>query len=172
MNKKYIVILAVLAVAIFAFGAHFATAGPVEIQVGETTISFLPLIIHSKAADAPPGVLYVFNTGAETSGNIGGRSIMGEICTNEDPESHFCSIEEIEHARTTNGVYYLVDFAASWVDVIDASQGAWSDIGLNCAGWSSENDQHTGFVLSAFAASLDVVACDSSAKVACCKQIP
>lgn len=172
MNKKQIFIFAVLAFAVFALGAQLATAEPVELRIGSTTISFLPFIVTTKAAEAPPGVLYVFSTGFETGGNVGGRSFMGEICTNEDPNAHFCSMEEIENARVTNGVYFLVDFVSSWVDVIDFSQGGWSDVGLNCAGWSSENDLHTGFVLSAFASSLDVVTCDSLARVACCKQIP
>jgi hypothetical protein len=49
MNKKYIVILAILAVGIFALGVHLATAGPVEVQIGDNTISFLPLVMNTKA---------------------------------------------------------------------------------------------------------------------------
>jgi hypothetical protein len=170
MSKKYIVILAVMAVGIFALGVHLATAGTVEVQIGDTTISFLPLVMTSKAADTPPGVLYVFNAGYETNGDVGGRSLMGEICTNADPESHFCSMEEIENARVTNGVYFLVDFNASWADVVEINTGGWSS-GLNCSGWTSDAGEG-GFILSSFASSLDFVTCDNTADVACCKQIP
>jgi hypothetical protein len=95
MNKKQIFVFAVLAVLIFALGAQLAAAQPVELRIGNTTISFLPLVVTTKAADAPSGVLYVFPSETKTNGDAGGRALMNDICPNEDSQAHFCRREEI-----------------------------------------------------------------------------
>jgi hypothetical protein len=53
MSKRHILILAVLAVCIFVLGGQLATAKPVEVKVGNSQISFLPLIFTSDA-ESPP----------------------------------------------------------------------------------------------------------------------
>ena len=61
MNKKHIFFLSILTISIFILGAYAAKAETVSIRIGNMQISYLPLVITSKAAEAPPGVLYVFS---------------------------------------------------------------------------------------------------------------
>jgi len=74
--------------------------------IGNMEISFLPLIITSRTADVPPGVLYVFSSTDNTKGNGGGRVSMGEFCYADDPESHLCTYQDIKEAANTMGIAY------------------------------------------------------------------
>ena len=50
MNKKQIAIFSLLAVAIFALGVYAANAEPISLRIGNTSISFLPLVLGTDAA--------------------------------------------------------------------------------------------------------------------------
>ena len=170
MNKKYILILALLAVGIFALGAHLATAGPVEVQIGDNTISFLPLIITSKAADAPPGVLYVFSSIDDTTGDAGGRSLMDQSCFNMDANSHFCNLSEINNAFSTTGVFFSPTFEISWVDNA-TEENLWFT--GNCDGWLTSDPAYDGAFIYDYGYSLGTGGgCHSTLKIACCKWMP
>jgi len=183
MNKKQIFVLAFLFIFIFTLGVKAATAQPVTIRVGATEIVFFPLVMRSVAAEAPPGVLYVFSSTTTTSGDAGGRDGMGDICPTEDPESHFCSLYEIENAWTTTGVFFHPTFLSSWVDlplrlgtkqsdvdgyVIDS---LWPSMETNCMSWSSDT-LGTGTHILGSAAAVSETACSDTLSVACCKQMP
>jgi len=170
MNKKHIVILAVLAVVIFILGAHAATANPLSVQIGSITISFLPLVITSQAADAPSGVLYVFSSTATTNGNPGGRLAMNDICPSQDPDSHFCRREEIENAWITTGVYFDTSMQDSWVEAFYSSD--WSEGANNCDAWTYETSGDNGHAIVNGAHSLTSRTCDTILAVACCKWMP
>jgi len=184
VKKKTIFIYAMLAIIIFFLGAQAATAYPVTIRIGDTEIIFLPLILKSKAADAPSGVLYVFSSTTTSDGNAGGRSLMGDICPTEDPDSHFCSLHEIENAWTTTGVYFNSAFQTSWVDVpvklgsihvLDSGQysgSVWHGQDENCGSWNSSDSDYSGRVITDNASVVGGQNCGMPVPVACCKQIP
>jgi len=183
MNKKQIFVFALLGILVFALGAQLATAQPVEIRIGNTTIQFLPLIMTTKAADAPPGVLYVFPSTATMDGSAGGRDDMGDICFTQDPESHLCSLQEIENAWVTTGVHFSNSFSKSWVDnpsflgtIYPDSSGdprnsSWGSVGEygNCASWSLDIAGPYGTVILASGAEIFYEDCDSELPIACCK---
>jgi len=170
MNKKQILIFAVLAIVIFALGAQLATAQPVELRIGNTEISFLPLIVTTKAADAPPGVLYVFSLPLSTQGDVGGRPAIMDLCPTEDPESHFCSLEEIENAWAATGVFFSSSLENAWVDTFSATY--WVSDTDNCNGWTSSDSAHSGYTISEYFVARATYGCHSSMSVACCKQMP
>ena len=186
MNKKQLLILSVLVIVIFTLGAYAAKAEPVSIRIGSTSISFLPLIIKSMAAEAPPGVLYVFSSTAATDGSAGGRNTIGDICPNENPDAHFCSLQEIENAWATTGVYFSDPFSQSWLDNPpllgtrypdsngDPKTSIWSSTGDygNCGSWSFDIAGMKGTVIMDSALSVFSATCDSTLPVACCKQMP
>jgi hypothetical protein len=186
MNKKQIFVFAFLAVVIFVLGAQAATAQPVSLRVGNTVIQFFPLILSSRAAEAPPGVLYVFSSTATTDGSAGGRDDIGDICPTEDTGSHFCSLQEIENAWATTGVYFSNPFTKSWVDNPDLlgtlypdSNGDprnsdWPSVGEygNCGSWSQDFSGAYGSVIDVSAVNVYYSDCDISLPVACCKQMP
>lgn len=167
MEKRYILIMAVLAVGIFALGVHLATAGPVEVQIGDTTVSFLPLVMTSKAAEAPTGVLYVFPSTDPTDGYAGGRAAIEQICPDQDPDSHFCSLEEIENAIGTSGIYFENPFYAAWLD----NFSTWNSETENCNGWI-DNTSFDGLNIVPAARAISDAPCSTSQPVACCKQMP
>lgn len=169
MNKIYIFIFSILAVVIFILGAQAATANPVSVQIGTTTISFLPLVITSQAADAPSGVLYVFSSTATTSGNAGGRGAMNDICPSEDPDSHFCRREEIENAWITKGVYFNPSMTNSWLEYFPGTDWAMGD---NCDAWSSDSEFEYGWIIVEPAHECGTRDCNTVQAVACCKWIP
>jgi hypothetical protein len=184
MNKKQVFILAVLAIVIFALGAQLATAQPVEIRVGDTLINLFPLVISSKAAEAPPGVLYVFPSTTKTDGDPGGRDVMGDICFTEDPDSHFCSLHEIEHAWVETGIYFTTPYTETWVDYPkelgtyypDSSTGlinpsAWAHWDENCNGWMDNTEVGMGMMID-IARTVRKRFCNYSRPIACCKQMP
>jgi len=189
MKRKNIIIFAALAVIIFFLGAQAATANPVSIRIGDTEIIFLPLILRSKAADAPSGVLYVFPSTTTTDGDAGGRSLMGDICPTEDPNAHFCSVHEIENAWSTTGVYFHSSFQQSWVDyptnlgtkVIKSdynnADSSWASDSPNykrgnCWGWTNNADDKYGVAIRDYAVTLESLSCDEALPLACCKQVP
>ena len=191
MKKKYILILSVMAIGIFALGVHLATVGAVEMQIGDTTFSFLPLIISSKAQGPPAGVLYVFSSTTTTTGDLGGRSGAGSFCQLEDHDAHFCNVYEIEEAMVSTGVHFSDPFQTSWVDFpqllgtynpdIDtgrARRSDWYDEDYpsdgygNCGAWSSDNSANNGATIWESGDTPSTALCDQSLKAACCKQMP
>ena len=186
MNKKHILTLSMLAIVIFVLGAYAAKAEPVSIRIGSTEISFLPLVITSKAAEAPPGVLYVFSSTATTDGSAGGRNTIGDLCPTEDPGSHFCSLQEIENAWAISGVHFSDPFPQSWVDNPtllgtfypdsngDPRTSMWTSIGEygNCASWTNDIVGAKGIIIMGSAVSVFSVTCDTVLPIACCKQMP
>ena len=171
MNKKYILILSILAIGIFALGAQLATAQPVEITVGNTTISFLPLIISSRAAEAPSGVLYVFSSTTLTDGNPGGRDAMQNICFSEDPDSHFCSVDEISNAWVETGVHFTYPFTDTWVDN-PYLEGDWIFEDRSCGSWLENSAAVQGNLIFSTARNIVGRNCSAEHHIACCKRMP
>jgi hypothetical protein len=169
MSKKQIFVLALVGILIFALGAQLATAQPIQVRIGDTTIQFLPLVISSKAAEAPTGVLYVFNTTVSVDGAAGGRSEMDNACFSEDPDAHFCHMDEIESAWIT-GVHFQSFFEPSWVDNFSGTN--WADGIANCSGWILSDDFITGTTIYSRGTGFDNKTCDTVQRIACCKRIP
>lgn len=136
------------------------------------------------------GTLQVFGTSTSYNGNPAtgyGRRGMHEACRLEDPESHFCSIQEVENAFRTTGVTFLTH-GAMWVDNVilgslsDTYDGDWfaasdwygggsssSDYPLNCGGWTQSTSAAYGFAINTGAISPSIAVCDSTHPIACCK---
>ncbi len=146
-------------------GVHAATAETVSIQIGSTTISFLPLVIMTQASDAPSGVLYVFSSTETIDGNAGGRSAIGEMCVAEDPDAHFCNSTEIQSAFDTTGVFFEHPFPISYLD--NAYISALDNV---FGGWTSTEDY--GFFIGENASKTYYELCDQTLPVACCKWMP
>ena len=172
MHKKHIFIFAVLAIVIFALGTQLATAKPMKLEIGNTEISLFPLILTTKAADAPSGVLYIFSSSITTDGGIGSRSEMNDICPSEIPDSHFCRLEEIENAWVTTGVYFENYLPESWVEYFSDSVGNWSQANDNCEAWTRDTGDYSGMAILAGAQLYARRDCSQSLSIACCKQIP
>lgn len=171
MTKKHIFIYAVLAVIIFALGTQLASAQPVELRIGNTTISFLPLIVTTEAADGPSGVLYVFPSQARrTLENSFGRSKMNDICPSEDPQAHFCRWEEINNAWVTTGVYFTSVFTNSWIEWIP--NDIWAEETKNCNGWESYDTVDFGVIITENAHMVSSYPCSYDWPAACCKWMP
>jgi hypothetical protein len=186
MNKKQVVICAILVLMVFTLGARAATMNPVEVRVGNTVIQVFPLVVSSKAAEAPPGVLYIFSSTATTDGSAGGRNTIGDICPTEDTGSHFCSLHEIETAWTSNGLHFSDPFPMSWVDNPnllgtlypdsngDPKDSLWASIGPygNCASWTHNVSGAFGTAVGSSGVNISSMDCVNSLPVACCKQMP
>jgi hypothetical protein len=138
---------------------------------------------------SPRGALVVFGTTTEYTGNPStgyGRRGMHEACRLEDPDSHFCSAQEIEYAMMTTGVTFLTH-AAMWVDVVtlgslaDGFNGIWvaasdwyggsSDTSYpyNCNGWTSASSEYWGYALNTGALGPSFGHCNATHPIACCK---
>ena len=74
----------------------------------------MPLIITSRAADVPPGLLYVFSSTDVTLGNAMGRSNLMTFCFADDPESHPCTYNELSESAKTMGIYYQYPIETTW----------------------------------------------------------
>jgi hypothetical protein len=147
---------------------------------------FLPLVM--KAMKLIPtsgsGVLYVFPTTTTTAGSPSAwRAGMHDICIVEDPESHFCSLEEIEHAWVTTGVQFEHMPSVSWLDtaslatLVDPVNGTseWNiTVGskANCDGWRSTDPADEGTILMGNGLGPYTENCDVVLPVACCKHLP
>jgi hypothetical protein len=124
------------------------------------------------------------------------RAAMHAICQQEDPESHFCSIQEIEHAWRTSGVYFHIPSDRydnltnySWVDdaklgsILDSyhedpnqkAKSDWwggngeDDYPLNCYAWSEDDPGLKGLALSIDVATVEPQDCEFEIAVTCCK---
>jgi hypothetical protein len=135
-----------------------------------------PLVVFATAGDY---------TGAGPAGYYGRRG-MHELCRQEDPAAHFCTVQEIENAMRTTGVSFT-SHAAMWVDsavlgtLSDSFDGNllagsdWyggttsTDYPLNCAGWTSDSGTHWGYSINTGAIAPAVGACSYAHPVACCK---
>lgn len=97
MNKKSVLLLAVLAVFMFLLGAQAATANPVSIILGDTEIVFLPLIIRSKASATEGTIMagvhaYCSNTGSSITRSF--NNVNTEIITISDGGTlGYCTID-------------------------------------------------------------------------------
>jgi hypothetical protein len=128
-------------------GAGLATAGVLK-NISGSLSGFLPIVMsRSPAAVTSSEALIVFSSQATTNGDAGGRTGMNDICENEDPSSHFCSMEEIELAWLERGVRFET-FTGAWLDSHQAGtliksyatgQDTVSHWGrnYNCGGWTS-----------------------------------
>ena len=139
------------------------------------TIYFPIVANNAQAVSANPrGSLFVFTTSQTTNGNPGGRPGMNIICSNQDLESHFCSLYEIREAIFTKGVYFNAPFQEAWVDYLLVSNDRiyFSSDG-DCHGWTdTTNPNQQGQVFLAQAIGEGGVKCDSIRPVTCCKWIP
>ncbi len=135
------------------------------------------------------GTLVVFGTSEDYTGANApgyGRLGMHNACRSEDPESHFCSIQEIENGFRTTGVTFMTH-SALWVDNViigslsDTYDGNWvgvsdwaggngsSDHPLNCSAWRQENATYWGLSVNTGAISPSLGPCSSAHPIACCK---
>ena len=111
---------------------------------------------------------------------------MHKLCHDEDPEAHFCSVYEIEHAWSTTGVYSQHPFDYSWVSspytfgtlTLSSTTGrpivdsTWENGDENCYSWESENNSHFANIVTASANDLTFGYCSDSHAIACCKWVP
>ena len=175
MNRKILTLVS-LVVFVFFLGVQAATAGWVSVPLdGEALQSFLPFVVNNLTTQSasPSGVLYVFATDAYTDGKPGGRPGMNAICTAEDPESFFCTIQEIETAFQTTGVYFPEDDRIrnpSWIDNVDLSEEHWAV--NSCGGWNTDFGIEQGTTLQRTAARIRMQSCNVENPVTCCKWIP
>ena len=138
---------------------------------------------------ASGGALQVFQTVAtyNGSGPAGyGRSGMHAGCRAEDPDSHFCTLQEIENAWKTSGVDFVL-VGQAWVDnavvgTIDSGYSgdftivsdwyggsASGDYPYNCNAWTNSTNTARGLIMNDGAISPATEACDDIHPIACCK---
>jgi hypothetical protein len=148
----------------------------------------------SDAPDSSPSIssiLQVFASsttynGAGPSGY--GRAAMHASCRLEDPDSHFCSLQEIETAWQEGGLDLLLNGQA-WIDnavtgTIDPGYTGdftlvshWyggSGVGdhpYNCLAWTNSTNPARGLILNDGSISPAVEACDDIHPIACCKRV-
>ena len=141
------------------------------------------------AVSSSNGVLQVFTTSAtfNGSGPAGyGRTGMHAACQAEDPDSHFCTIQEIENAWKTGGVN-MMQVSQAWVDnaivgTIDSGYGGnvsaasdWyggndsTDYPYNCNAWLISTNAGRGMIMNTGAISPAAEACDDIHPITCCK---
>jgi hypothetical protein len=141
------------------------------------------------AVTTTSGVLQIFQTTAtyNGAGPAGyGRSAMHAACRAQDPESHFCSLQEIETAWKTGGLN-IVQVNQAWVDnavtgTIDSGYGgdftivsdwyggtAVGDHPYNCNAWTNSANVGRGLIMNDGAISPAVEACDDIHPITCCK---
>jgi hypothetical protein len=197
MNRKIFTII-ILAVMVFFLGATANAYGlmPVETLVpGDLDVAaFLPLLAKNYSASGGlSGTLLVFSTDANTTGSGGGRSGMNFKCTDQDPESHFCTLPEIENAMMTSGVRFSTPFVEAWVDnpslgtVITHQVDGTAHISVwqhnNCVGWNINLNTQFGTVIFDNGVGLSIELdpgtgqpsprpCDLNRRVACCRWVP
>jgi hypothetical protein len=172
MNKKLVYLLVIL-IILLVVGVSSVAAQNItqKVKSGDNTSAspegFLPLILMTLAdqvgQDTPPK-LFIFSSTAMTDGNGNGRRGMFEICHSEDPESHFCSMHEIDNALKATGVNFSPDLSDSWVDRIFT----WSDTD-NCSGWTNIDPNQYGDQILADASNIKQELCADVQPVACCK---
>jgi hypothetical protein len=135
--------------------------------------------------------LIVFQTAAtyNGAGPAGyGRAGMHAACRLEDPDSHFCSLQEIETAWKTNGLNLDLSSQA-WLDnavtgTIDPGYAgdftvvsdwyggnAVGDHPYNCNAWTGSANANRGLILNTGSISPAVEACDDIHPIACCKRV-
>ena len=174
MNRKVFTLIT-FAVLVFLLGARAATAQwislPKASELGNSISSFFPIIFKNYSATSalPPGVLYVFSSNSHTDGDAAGRPGMNTICSNEDSLAHFCTVDEVESAFKSNGVYFATLFHKSWVDTpLEGTD--WN--GSNCFAWTTSSGGEHGKVINHEASHVIDEQCNQNLKVACCKWVP
>jgi len=162
MNTRFVKFMLLIMVTILIF---------VVADTGIAETIFLPLVLEDadSAAPYPTGALFVFSTVATTDGDVGGREGMSAMCSEEDFQAHFCTIQEIENAFATKGVYFIKPFANSWVD--DPLTSSWNSITENCNGWTQTVNVN-GREIYATAYKKGITPCNALLSIACCKWIP
>jgi hypothetical protein len=141
--------------------------------------SSLSLVLHVYASS-------ITCSGAGPAGY--GRAGMYDACRLEDPNSHFCNLQEIETAWKTNGLNLILTGQA-WIDnavvgTVDpgyagdfAAVSDWyggnavGDHPYNCLAWTSSANGARGLILNSGSISPAVEACDDVHPVACCKRV-
>jgi hypothetical protein len=195
MNRKIFTII-ILAVLFFLLGATAAASGflPIETLVpGDLDVSaFLPLLVKNYSASGGlNGTLVVFSTAASTNGSAGGRAGMNDQCLLEEPDSHFCTLSEIENAMMTGGVRFRSPFVEAWVDnpglgtvLTHQIDGAYHDSRWqygNCQGWATNQSAYDAVILFNDATGVNTEGqggiyveahCQEVKRVACCRWAP
>ncbi|MEA3335943.1 MAG: hypothetical protein U9R25_08550 [Chloroflexota bacterium] len=141
---------------------------------------------------SPRGTLSVFSTAQTTSGDAtDARAGMGTLCRAVDPDSHFCTLQEISSALLVSGVTFQTPMPATWIDNIrrtsatlpegsmtyqtvenfwqgidDAQSGNWF-YAQNCNGWTGTAGY--GTILKENGSGYTQAICDQAYPVACCK---
>jgi hypothetical protein len=197
MNRKIFTIIS-LVILIFFLGATANAYGLIPVETltpGDLDVAaFLPLLAKNFSANGGlSGTLLVFSTDANTTGSGGGRSGMNFKCTDQDPESHFCTLPEIENAMMTSGVRFSTPFVEAWVDnptlgkvithQVDgtAHNSVWKI--NNCEGWNVALSDRFGAVIldNGVGVSIEIDPatgmdsprpCNSNRRVACCRWVP
>jgi hypothetical protein len=141
---------------------------------------------------SPRGTLTVFTSSSTTNGAAAdGRAGMGALCRVNDPDAHFCTLEEINNAFGSTGVVFVTPFPMAWVDMIrhrniarpngadTYSTGNYYWRGVessadpfyiqNCNGWTNANGASYGTIIMLNAENYTQVTCNQPLPVACCK---
>lgn len=141
---------------------------------------------------SPRGTLTVFASSATTgAAPAQARAGMGDLCRLDDPDAHFCTLQEINAAFMGSGVRFQTPFPAAWVDFIRSStisrpsgsdsysttNYGWRGVGnttdpfyvQNCNGWTNTAAGSYGTIIQANAENYAQTTCNLSYPVACCK---
>lgn len=141
---------------------------------------------------SPRGTLTVFASSTATgAAPAQARAGMGDLCSLDDPDAHFCTLQEINAAFGSAGVQFQTPFPAAWVDFIRAStisrpngvdnytttNYGWRGAGnttdpfyvQNCNGWTNTAAGSYGTIIQSGAENYAQTTCNLSYPVACCK---
>ncbi len=140
---------------------------------------------------SPRGTLVVVATTQTTTGAAtNARAGMGELCRAADPDSHFCTLQEISSALLAGGVTFQTPLPVTWIDNIrrtsatvsvsgttyqtvddiwkgiDTQSGNWF-YAQNCNGWTTTTG--LGTIMQANGSGYGEATCSLPYPVACCK---
>ena len=97
---------------------------------------------------------------------------MQNLCYAEDPDSHFCYLQEIEDTWPNTGVHFSNPFPESWVDNPDLSGITWDAEENSCDSWLTNTSGSRGAVIYETAETPGITDCDQVLPLACCKWMP
>ena len=180
MKRKFFALALVLVVIFIS-----AASDNYSPNLNNATPLDLPMVLNGIADPtqeySPTGVLIVFSSTATTKGGAGGRAGMNALCSAENPNSHFCSLFEVENAFISTGVYFVHPFSESWIDLpnklgsrypnpdtgtVPINNSRWGT--YSCEGWTLVSDLNKGHSIGETASSTSTSACDETLQVSCC----
>lgn len=173
----------------FQSGLDRSSASDQTFDLQNSGTGRLTLLVDGVPVGAAEATTEVFQTVAtyNGSGPAGyGRAGMHAGCRQEDPSSHFCTIQEIESGWKTRG-WNTNATSQAWVDnaivgTIDSNYAGDTSVAsdwyggtaagvfpYNCAGWTNSANTGRGLILNDGSISPAAEACDDIHPIACCR---